>query len=376
MTQQASALFQKLNLSPEAMTAYQTARAAMNRQEYAIAIDLFTDMLAHMEMPDALRARLLEYRGECYWLLSEFEQAEADYQAAITSCSDRDQVARARVRLGEAVDFRGEYERSAQIYQQALQEGTAVNNLMVIGRARRGLGILNRRQGNTDQALNHLTQALAAFRQAGEAREQARVLTSLGRTRHVRGEYQLALSHHRDALKILESLNDRWRIVQSLNDIGECHQSLYDMPHALQYHQRALQLADEYGADLLKPEIQRNLGVDLLEHGRFTEGLVYLHQALDGTRALNNREQEALTLYHLARAYFQHEELTQAESLVHELNETAQILDTDRYHALAALAQGELNFLRGQQAEAVIELNKAMLAAQSTMDRGGLWKLH
>lgn len=376
MTQQASALFQKVNLSPEMMSAYQAARAAMNRQDYAVAIDLFTEMLAHSEMPDMLHARLLEYRGESYWLLSEFDQAEADYMASIAASTDQDQIARARVRLGEVADFRGEYDRSAQIYQEALEEGTAVNNVMVIGRARRGLGILSRRQGNTEQALNHLTQALAAFRQAGEAREQARVLTSLGRTRHARGEYQYALSNHQEALKIFESLADRWRIVQSLNDIGECHQSLYDMPNALQYHQQALLLADKYGADLIKPEIQRNLGIDLLEHGRYEEGLAHLQQALHGARALHNREQEALVLYHLTRASFQREDTATAETLANELNEVAQALTADRYHVLAALAQGELSFLRGDQVAAVAELNKAMLSAQATMDRGGLWKLH
>jgi tetratricopeptide (TPR) repeat protein len=210
----------------------------------------------------------------------------------------------------------------------------------------------------------------------GDAREQARALTSLGRARHARGEYQTALSAHQEALTILESLNDRWRIVQALNDIGECHQSLYDTVNAYSYHERALRLANEYSADVIKPDIQRNLGIDLVEQGSFDEGLAYLQSALNGSRRIGYRDQEALVLYALARAYLRRSFVDQAEQAVALLNDVAEELDADRFRALAAFARGELLFHQGQQQEAIVELNGAMLAAQASVDRGVLWKLH
>lgn len=376
MSQSSSGFFNALGVSSAALIAYREGRAAAGRQEYEKAIAYFTDALSFPGTPDLFRARAYEYRGQCYWLLGNFETAEKDYRAALGASTDKDQIARARVRLGEVADFSGQYDEASILYRQALEEGMAVQNLLVIGRARRGLGVLNRRQGNTESALNHLTQALVAFRQAGEIREQARVLTSLGRTRHARGEYQHALTAHTEALTILESLNDRWRIVQTLNDIGECHQALYDMDNALRYHRRALQQADEYGANLIKPEIQRNLGVDLVEQGEYEAGLDYLQKALEGSRALGNREQEALALYNLARAYMQRSNIEMAENSVSDLSNVAEALDADRYRALAAFARGELHFLHGDRTAALQELNSAMLAAQTSVDRGVLWKLH
>lgn len=155
--------------------------------------------------------------------MGEFRAAEKDYRESLTTSNNIDQMARARVRLGELADFRGDYEAAAELYNQALQEGNAAENLLVIGRARRGLGILDRRQGNTERALSQLTQALAIFRQGGETREQGRVLTSLGRTRQARGEYQQALMAHREAYVIFESVNNRWRVAQAVNDISSCH---------------------------------------------------------------------------------------------------------------------------------------------------------
>jgi tetratricopeptide (TPR) repeat protein len=372
----ASGTFSSVKISSVALAVYRQGRQAARDGDYQQAIKLYSDALDYENTEPVFQARVLEYRGECYWLLSDFDAADADYQASLQLSANDEQNARAIVRLAEVADFRGEYEKSNELYQQSLKSGVEGNFLWVIGRARRGLGILSRRHGNTEQAINHLTQALAAFRRLGDAREQARALTSLGRARHARGEYQTALSAHQEALTILESLNDRWRIVQALNDIGECHQSLYDTVNAYSYHERALRLANEYSADVIKPDIQRNLGIDLVEQGSFDEGLAYLQSALNGSRRIGYRDQEALVLYALARAYLRRSFVDQAEQAVALLNDVAEELDADRFRALAAFARGELLFHQGQQQEAIVELNGAMLAAQASVDRGVLWKLH
>ncbi len=371
-----SGLFHMPGISATAMATYQEGRQAASNQQHQDAIRYYTEALEFEGTPNAFKARTLEYRGLCYWLLGQFDQAEADYRQSLALSADSDQVARARVRLGEITDFRGDYAEASRIFRQALQEALAAENLLVIGRARRGLGIISRRQGNTEEAISHLTQGLVAFRQAGEVREQARVLTSLGRTRHARGEYQPALSAHQEALTIFQSVNDRWRVVQSLNDIGECHQALYDIENALHFHEKALALATEYNANLLKPEIQRNLGVDLVACGRYQDGLNYLQEALIGATAMNNHEQRALILYNIVRATLRQGQMDAAGGAAKDLDEVAEELDADRYRALASFARGELLFYQGEREAAVAELNQAMLAAQTSVDRGVLWKLH
>lgn len=363
-------------ISAAALEAYKQGRNAMREQDNIKAIQYFTDVLAFDDLHEIFKARTLEYRGLCYWLQSDFDSAEADYRQSLATTDDLEQTARGRVRLGEVIDYGGDYAQAEPIYLQALEEATRVQNLLVIGRAHRGLGVLHRRQGNTEKAVDHLKQGLAAFRQIGEAREQARVLTSLGRTRQARGEIQNALESHQEALKIFESLADRWREVQVLNDIGECHQVLYDIEVAREYHERALKLANEVGAELLKPEIKRNLGIELFEQGQSDQGLYYLQAALDGAREIGNREHEALALYHLVRAYIRQATLDMADRMVLMLQSVAEELDSDRYRALAAFAKGELLFHQGDRETAVLQLNKAMLAAQTALDRGVLWKLH
>jgi tetratricopeptide (TPR) repeat protein len=376
MFQTASGTFSKMEIPGPALVAYRQGKTAAAEQNYPTAIECYSQALSFPATPAIFQGRILEQRGDCYWLLGNYDEAEADFQAALEVSDDREQRARARARLGDVADSRGAYAEALDCYRQALKEGMAVGDLVAIGRAQRGLGIVHRRQGNTEQAINHLTQALAAFRQAGDAREQARVLTSIGITRQAQGEYQQAIAANSEALNIMEALKDRWRAVLLLTSIGECHQALYDLERALQYHERALKLAEIYNATIILPEIHRNLGIDLLELGRLEEGLNYLWRALEGARELGKREQEALTLFHLTRSYLSRNDLAKAGEIVVELSELAENLNADRFRALAAFVRGELLFAQDQRTAAVAELNVAMLDAQSSLDRGMLWRLH
>ena len=106
------------------------------------------------------------------------------------------------------------------------------------------------------------------------------------------------------------------------------------------------------------------------------QGMYYLQASLDGARDIGNREHEALALYNLARAHIRQSNLEMADRMVLMLQSVAESLDADRYRALACFAKGELLFYQGDQETAVLQLNKAMLAAQTSLDRGVLWKLH
>ncbi len=371
-----SGYFVQLDIPDEAFAAYRAGKESASQHHYAQAIEEYGKAVSYIDAPPAFRARVFERRGECYWYLGDFAAAGQDYRAALETCDDPGQIARARARLGEVADSTGHFDEAVSLFNTALREGLAAGDLIAIGRAQRGIGIVQRRQGNTDQAISHLLQALAAFRQAGDARQQARVLSSLGRTRHARGEYQSAISAFREALKIDEAIGDRWRYVLGLNDLGECHRALFDVDTARQYHEQALEMAERYGANVIKPDIQHNLGSDLVESGRVRMGVVHLQQALDGARALNKRETEAMILYSVIPAYLEIKDMAAAQKAVADLSALAHDIGADRYRSLAAFRRGELLYAQGNKIPAVAELQTAMLAAQTSLDLGVLWRLH
>lgn len=371
-----SQIFPQLNIPPEALRLYQEGNTAEEKHQYAEAIAAYNQALEFSEASPIFLSRVLDKRGSCYWFLGQYEQAARDFQRALEISDDPGQKARCRARLGEVADARGWYDEALQLYQTALEEGLSANDLLAIGRAQRGLGIVHRRQGNAEKAIFHLTQALAAFQQMGNVREQARVLTSLGRTRYTRGEYHQAIAAHKQALRILHSLHDKWRLALSLNDLGECYQALYALDEALDYHQQALTIVEAEQAEVIEPDVKRNMGNCLVLLDRSAEGIAYLDQALATAERLGNREQATLALFALAQAYLVQDDLATAEDKINQLTAVAQDLNADRYLALAAFRRGELAMARQKPEEATTELQTAMLAAQTALDQGLLWRLH
>jgi tetratricopeptide (TPR) repeat protein len=246
----------------------------------------------------------------------------------------------------------------------------------MIGRANRGLGVTYRRLGDTDRSLEYLTQALETLRVLGDAREQARALTSLGLTHFARGEYQQAIGAYDEALRIYDSLGEQWQTILTLNSLGECHQSLYDVTTAYRYHQRAFRLAQAHHAAGMMPAICHNLGVDLMELGRHADAQAYLEQALEDATRLDRVDLMVRTLFELTRYHLRRGDQPAAERTVATLESVRERLATGQADSLAHFAHGELLFARGQRAEAVAALQAAALSAQSALERGSLWKLH
>ena len=373
----ASGFFDTLTISKAAMALYREARQASKLHEHRRAITLYSEAYAFPETSSLFRARLLEYRGESHWLLCEFNQAEQDYEAALALCNEPDQAARVRVRLSEMANFLGHYGRSLELCQQALEESKLASSVLVTAWARRGVAIALRQQGNTEQALSYLTQALATFRTMGEAREQGRILVSIARTHLMRGEYQRAVTALQEALHLFRSLDDRWRITQVLSDLGECYQGLYDLETALEFHERALVLAQEQQIHIFLPQIYRNLGFVLVQLGQIDAGMVYLGRSLEEAQTLQAREQEVLSLYQLAQScLFATSQPELAKRYVAMLKQLAEALQAARFCALAAFAEGELLFACGERQTAVSSLERALIWAQTAVDRGILWQLH
>ncbi|NET74214.1 MAG: tetratricopeptide repeat protein [Sphaerospermopsis sp. SIO1G2] len=370
-----TSMFTQMNVPKEALLAYNMGKKAESSQQYAQAIGHYTESLKY-DSAAPFQSRVLDRRGNCHWLLAKYDVASQDFRRALEVTNNPSQKARAWARLGEVADARGRYEEALKLFETALKEGMGASDVLSIGRAHRGMGIVHRRQGNAEKAIYHLTQALTAFRQLGEAREQARVLTSLGRTRLARGEYQEAITAHRQALDILIPLDDRWRIALAYNDLGECHQALFDMFTALEFHRQALEIVTADKAEVIVPDVKRNMGIDLVGCGHYDEGIAHLQEALAMATTLGNREQQALALYALSQAYMGHNETMKADDVVAQLTAVADELNADRYRALAAHQRGGLLLARGYRGQATAEFQSAMLAAQNSMDRGILWKLH
>jgi tetratricopeptide (TPR) repeat protein len=376
MSQSTLTSFGALDIPFNALLAYRNGRAAAIESRFRDAIACFDEALKETGLPVVFCARALEQRADCYRHLALYEKAEEDLQEALALAELPAQRARTRVHLGEVADAWGRQEEALGYFQRALEEAEIADDAQMIGRAKRGLGVVYRRRGDTDRSLEVLNQALETLRIHGDAREQARALTSCGLTHFARGEFQQAIGAYDEALRIYDSLGEQWQTILTLNCLGECHQSLYDVTTAYRYHQRAFRLAQAHHAPGMMPTICHNLGVDLMELGRHADAQAYLEQALEDATRLDRFDLIVKTLFELTRYYLRQGDRQAAERAVSALERARDKLKSGQADSIAHFAKGELLFARGEQAAAVTALQAAALSAQSALERGSLWKLH
>jgi DNA-binding CsgD family transcriptional regulator/Tfp pilus assembly protein PilF len=132
---------------------------------------------------------LLE-RGSAGELLGWFEQADSDYQLALTGAratGDARLECEALLSLGLLWAGR-DYKRAGEQYRSALEIAQAVGDPVVLGRCLNRLGNWHQNQGRTSDALASHRQALSELRAASDARGIAETLDLLGMVTSISGQ--------------------------------------------------------------------------------------------------------------------------------------------------------------------------------------------
>jgi ATP/maltotriose-dependent transcriptional regulator MalT len=144
-------------------------------------------------------------------------------------------------------------------------------------------------------SISSATQALALWREAGNIPAQARVLLLLSRQYWKSGQKACADRNVADAIVLLEGLPAGRDLAMAYSARSQRAMTCGLMEDALDFGQRALDLANQFDDNIIRSHALNNIGTALLQSGE-SAGLAKLEQSL--TIALNHNLQE-----HAGRAY-------------------------------------------------------------------------
>ncbi|MEK8105753.1 tetratricopeptide repeat protein [Micromonospora sp. M12] len=74
------------------------------------------------------------------------------------------------------------------------------------------MGLIHEELGQIAEALDLYNQAREVFRHHGITRGEGMSVLSLGNCHRARGDLDTAVAHYREAVAILESINDQWSV--------------------------------------------------------------------------------------------------------------------------------------------------------------------
>ena len=144
-------------------------------------------------------------------------------------------------------------------------------------------------------SLDSGTRALALWRELGDVAAQARVLLLLGRPCWKSGQTALADRHVAEGIALLETLPQSRELAMAYSARSQLAMTSQRIEEALEFGQRALDLAAKFGDYGVRAHALNNIGAALLRSGN-DAGLATLEQSL--AVALEHNLQE-----HAGRAY-------------------------------------------------------------------------
>ncbi|MEG3850013.1 CHAT domain-containing protein [Microcoleus sp. herbarium19] len=145
-------------------------------------------------------------------------------------------------------------------------------------------------------------EALKLYREAGDRRREAVILTHIGRVYDELGDKQKALEYYSQSLPLSRAVGDRSGEAATLTNIGLVYSDLGEKQKALDYYSQSLPLSRAVGDRSGQARTLHNIGsVYLLRDPR--KALEYYSQSLPLSRAVGDRSEEARTLNNIGLVY-------------------------------------------------------------------------
>jgi CHAT domain-containing protein len=250
-----------------------------------------------------------------------FQLAEK-YHRAVLWLGDHQQSDMVRAiaysNLASATGQRGDLAASQAFAIGSITMAERVGDLESVQSASANLGIVQRKLGDLDGALQSFGRALALSQQLKLPDNEARVLNNIGLVYSDLGNLALARDYLDRSLALKMKLDDGGRVTQdiarSLNNIGNLWDAIGDYPQALDHYQRALTLLDRSGGGPSVSSALSNIGHVYIKQGNSALARDFLTRAM--TTAEGHGDQPRMATIHYLLGYLDRElgRLPQAEA--------------------------------------------------------------
>jgi CHAT domain-containing protein len=205
--------------------------------------------------------------------------------------------------IGLVYHHQGEYDQALDSLQQALAINQKIGDREGEGTTLNNIGGVYCSLGQYQQALDYYQQALVINRGINHRAKEGVSLNGIGGVYENLGQYQQALDYYQQALAIRRDIGDREGEGASLNSIGGGYSSLGQYQQALNYYQQALVIFQNLGHRAGEGTTLNNIGIVYQYLGQYQQALDYHQQSLAIKQEIGNREGEGASLDSIGRSY-------------------------------------------------------------------------
>ena len=268
---------------------------------------------------EVLVARLCSQQGWFCMRLGRNDRARTLLEKSIQPlrCSNaKETLIDALHNLGVFYRNAGEYQRSQEIFQEALNLATQAGDDWNIARAKGNLGLGYQALGKPQEAYNKTMLAIRSYRTLGDKRMNAIELQYLGGLACELGMYESAKKNLQESLEISRAIDDPWGYGMALTQLSLVLQMQGALQDAVRLCRESLALFRELGECASILHSLNQLGQLTLALGDYYESQEAFREALKTAMKVHNLPEVLETLTGIASWLMARGQMVDAQELV------------------------------------------------------------
>lgn len=304
--------------------------------------------------------------GEVFRAIDAYSYAEAHLQRAqraALAVNDTNDAARILIERGEVALLRGDYTHAEGLSHELVQLAQRERLEWAEASAEEYLGVLDRRHGKLDDAVEHEQRALDLQRKLGDPNGIATALTNLGTIARDRGDYAQALDLHLQANAIRERIEVRLEL--TLRNLALIYRDLGDDATTRKYFTRALEVARRHADTSNYAATLGTYASYLADVREFAPALAAADEALALGRATGNRPSIAFSQLDGGRALLGMGSVDAAATRLNDALALGRQLDQHEIMARSLVALAEVALIKGERAQARKLLDETFSSPQA-----------
>jgi tetratricopeptide (TPR) repeat protein len=256
----------------------------------------------------------------------------------------------------------GDTDAALATYGRALTAAKALNTPLEVAQVRRDLGLVYLKRGQTPQAIQEWTAALAIYDERKAYAQVARLYSDIAGARKSLGQGARALKDYEQALMTLNSVdeNDFETRGLVLSNAANAYAESGDAESADAFFNEAISLAERLGDAASESTRSGNYGWFLLMVGRPRRAISLLGRALEISQKLNLTLQQAVQTDNLGLAYESLGDMVTALDYHRKALDLVAPLDHPYWEASFAINEANALLSLGQLDEARARLEAAL----------------
>lgn len=222
-------------------------------------------------------------KGKTYYGLRDYPESKKFGELAIslaTSAKQYQVLADAHNLLGILIKREGKVDAAINEYRLSLKYKELLSDSLGIAKTLQNIGLAYRELELHDSALVYYQKSIDIKSGLNDSISLALTISNLGTYYFDVGKYQTAIAKFQEAVKIYAKVNQQEALARNYNNIGGCYVRLGYYQLALKFHLRALDVYKSLELKLEEGDTYYNMGILYSRMSNITEALNYYSESL------------------------------------------------------------------------------------------------